>query len=167
MSNKKIIIFVICILFIGFVIIPIQRDVRNLQNTYMSLEKIMEKKNERLAELIKAKENIIEKDTPILKKIPLNLEQENVIRDIKKIAKNSGFDFSGLGFSKSYNEKVGANMLKISCSVKGPLHKAKELLETIENNERFFGMESLGIGTNSDNVPQVSFSISLYTFYQN
>lgn len=168
MKNWKFWLSLSIIPLFGFWIRPSLKVLKTQKQEIAKLEKIRNEKIETLKSL-EAKKNEIpdESEKNILKKIPLTLEQENLIRDIYKISQKTGFKFTSIGFGKGVNPTVNAPQMKINFSVEGRLALLKEFLLQIEKNERFLGMTDFNIGMNEKNgIRIVSLSVSLYAFAQ-
>lgn len=174
MKNFKIISLVLCLPLYLFFIFPTYQTIEIQKSTILGLEKERAAKNIILKKLQAQKDNLgtktaksIEQEK-LLSQIPLTLEQENLIRNMGKLALSTGFSFSGFSFSKGSNAEVNAPQMNIGFAVTGAKKYAKDFLTLIENNDRFLGMESLNVSIlrDSKKIPQVSMSIALYAFAQ-
>lgn len=168
MKNWKFWLSLSIIPLFGFWIFPTLKVVESHKKEVSKLETIKSEKIKILKSLEAKKEELpTEEEQTLLKKIPLTLEQENLIRDIYKISKKTGFAFSSLGFGKGKNPDVDAPQMNIDFSVEGRLSYLKEFLTQIEQNERFLGMNNFNVGIKEKNgVKIVSLSVSLFAFAQ-
>lgn len=168
MKNFKFWLSLSIVPIFGFWIFPSLKVVKSQKQEISKLETIKDDKIKTLKSLEEKKDQIPEaSEKEILKKIPLTLEQENLIRDIYKISEKTGFKFTALGFGKGKNSEVEAAQMKINFSVEGRLSLLKQFLLKIEQNERFLGMETFNIGINEKNgIRIVNLSVSLYAFAQ-
>ncbi|MCK5460553.1 type 4a pilus biogenesis protein PilO [Candidatus Gracilibacteria bacterium] len=151
-----------------FWISPAWKEVKIEKKGVETLEILRDEKIKELQTLSEKKETLLDNDNQeILKKIPLTLEQENLIRDLTKISKETGFYFTSLSFGKGRNADVNAPQINLNFSVEGRLDKVQPFLSRIENNERFLGMNDLDLNIKDKNGLKIaSFSVSLYAFAQ-
>ncbi|MDH3324720.1 MAG: type 4a pilus biogenesis protein PilO [Candidatus Peregrinibacteria bacterium] len=167
MKTWKILMIVLTIAILGFVTQP---EFEKFQNLNSEKEKLVKIKKDKIAELQKLKAietEIIETARNDLNQIPVEIDQENLIKDMLRITRKTGFPFSGLNFSKGMNSKLNIPQVSISFSTKGEKGKLLEFLREIENNERFLGMENFSISTEQDGIKRmVSLGVSLFAFYQ-
>ncbi|MBT3349476.1 hypothetical protein HN954_05090 [bacterium] len=169
MKNFKILGFVVLVLAVGFGVVPLQKSVKKTQTDQQLLVAKKEKKVEEFRKLqllmTPATQATVAKSPE--RQIPPTAEQESLIRDLYRIIRGLGFEFDGLNFSKSYNEKVQSPQINASFSIKGTRSQVQNFLRAVEENERFLGLENLGQLKNTEpNSGVIQLSVSLYSFYQ-
>ena len=168
MKTWQILVIVFIIAILGFVTMPEFEKFQNLESEVAKLTKTKQAKVVELQSLKSIEKEIAETSQSDLNKIPVALDQENLIKDILRITRKTGFPFSGLSFAKGMNSKLNIPQVTISFSTKGEKQRLFEFLEEIENNARFLGMENFAISTSQEGGKEmVSLGVSLFAFYQN
>jgi len=163
MKNLHWWLLILCIPLYGFWNVPALNDTR---------PKLQKALNVELAKIETAKTNLAnlnaqKKDLElagaqeaITDTIPLVLEQEFLILDLRRITQSAGFTTPGFTFSKGQNQATGAVEMKVAMSVKGSRENLVKLLKLIETNERFLGLESLNFATEPNgNTTNATFNI--------
>lgn len=102
----------------------------------------------------------------ILRKLPSEIEQEKLLKDLQKIAGNASFRFNSVNFSTGMNKEMSLPEIRVDFSVKGPKSQVKKFLRSIETNERFLGMDKLTVNVSKKSTEMVSMKINLYAFAQ-
>ncbi len=167
MKIWHIISIIVIIGVLGFVTYPIMNENQDIKRENSKLNSDIEILNQKLVKVADTQKRTKAENDQILKKIPLDSEQENLIQDLQKISKRSGFKFNNLKFSKNQNSDFGLPELKVSFSTEGNKKSLRNFLLLIENNERFLSMENLDIQAKEDGRSQsVSFGVSINAFYQ-
>lgn len=167
MKAWHIIVLIASGVLFGFVTQPMGEDVKSLKNQTSKLSEEIQTINTQLQEITRIQREEQNQQQELARRIPLQNQQENLIRDIQSIRTKSGFGYESISFRKGKNPVLGLPELKISFSTEGNKQNLLSFLELIEENERFLGMENLSITTRQEgSTPVVSFSVSLYAFYQ-
>ncbi len=166
MKTRFIIIITSFILFFGFITYPLAKAVKEERSKQKELGKTIILLNQTLKKVEVSQNQNPGPKKNLEKTFPIKNEQEKIIEDLKSIELQSGFGFKNLSFSKSINQNLGLPELKINFDTQGPRSNLQNFLKLIETNERFLGMETLNIEKNKGQ-DTVSFSVSLYAFYQN
>ncbi|HEY5714120.1 MAG TPA: type 4a pilus biogenesis protein PilO, partial [Candidatus Gracilibacteria bacterium] len=101
-------------------------------------------------------------------RIPPQNEQENLIRDIQKISKDTGFAFQGLGFAQSFNADMNVPQLVVNFNVRGAYAQLFAFLRSVEQNPRLLGMNNIRLTMSEDRDlgRQVSTDLAVYALYQ-
>lgn len=167
MKTWQIIVIVASLVGFGLYVPPVREDVVQMRAENKDLENQIQELNHQLHEVDRIGREAPEKKDQLVRRIPLDNEQEKLIQDIENITLRTGFSYDGLSFSKGKNPVLGLPELKISFSTQGNKANLIRFLEALENNERFLGLETLSISTREENnVQMVSFGVALYAFYQ-
>ncbi len=104
----------------------------------------------------------------ILKAVPADVAQDQVIRDLIGIANSYEITLHSLSFSKGVSEQKGVGTLRISSSFEGNYSDLTNFLEGIERNSRLFRVSSISVQVNNfdeTNVQRATFSLSVDSFY--
>ena len=150
----------------AFYIAPGWNSIADLEQKKSALEQQrVEKKSEleRLHQLQKR----VEAEQSLAISIPAEKDQADFVRRIQRIASQSGFGFSGLSFSHSVNPQVGTGQINAGFSVQGPARKLELFLTSIENDQRFLGIENLSVNLSRElGQPTAQMGVALYSFFQ-
>lgn len=104
-----------------------------------------------------------------LKAIPVQLEQDEVIRDLMEIAKNHDINLHSISFGKSGSGADGVSTLIISASFEGNYADLTEFLEGIEQNARLFKVKTISVQLSRldiSDIERANFSLTIESFYQ-
>ncbi|MFA5820621.1 MAG: type 4a pilus biogenesis protein PilO [Candidatus Gracilibacteria bacterium] len=104
----------------------------------------------------------------ILKAVPADVQQDQVIRDLIAIANSYEITLHSLSFSKGVSEQKGVGTLRINSSFEGNYSDLTNFLEGIEKNGRLFRVSSISVQVNNleaTNVQRATFSLSVDSFY--
>lgn len=139
----------------------------NLQTQTQQLDHdIREKTKEQ--EILRAKVKRLEKESEeVLAAIPIGVQQEGLIRDLRDISRRTGYTFTSLSFARGRHATVDAHSLNATFSVVGDRKMFGTFLKTLEENPRFIGFDSLSYGIGRDDLgnEQIGVSLSLYSFF--
>lgn len=105
----------------------------------------------------------------ILKSVPLEMDQDEVIRDLIEIADSYDIELHSLGFGKGVSQEEGVSSLRINASFEGNYSDLISFLQGIEQNSRLFKVDSISVQVNKlemTDISRVNFSLSMETFYQ-
>jgi Tfp pilus assembly protein PilO len=177
MKSLNILLLLVIVPIYTFWIAPTYEEVKKIDANHQELRTVRDQKLLTLKKFRELANELGKSDTELnksLARVPKDVEQENLIRDISKIAKDTKFTISGLGFSTSLDQKTGVNKVNIGFSVEGEYKKFARFLKAIEKAPRFYGIENFSISFNQGNdentrkrpTRKVSMNVSLYTFYQ-
>ncbi len=165
--NIRLILVVVIVCLYGFLLKPWwgeykeQNQEINIQETQISaIQKELKKLREQEA---KPQSN----DEVSIGKIPKHNEQEQIIRDIERIAEVSGFRFSSLTFNRGIEAASNAKKVNINISLKGPYDRLFFLLSSLQQNDRFIGIKDLRLSSNiKDGTRNAAISLSLFALHQ-
>lgn len=168
MKTWHILVLVLLVAIGGFYIVPTVNTTRSLRSENIKLQKTLQGKIEELQTLNQVLQKTKEQKKSVLSLVPIDNGQEFLLRDLQKIAQQTGFGFNGLQFFKGQNSAVGLPELSINFSTEGQKSQFKKFLLAIENNQRFLGMNRLDVQTDfsAPANPKLRFNVSLYSFYQ-
>lgn len=163
MKTLNIIIVAICVIVLGLWVFPSYQSLGEKQSTITELKAQKSQLiNEQKA--VEEKLKIAANQNPETQ-IPPTREQEILIRDLQQISAQTGFVFKSLSFGKGVNPKIGVEQTTINFSVLGVKEKTTAFLQSIENNDRFLGMESLSVSQVEKNgVTLTQMNVTLYAF---
>lgn len=105
-----------------------------------------------------------------LKAVPVSIRQDEVIKNLIDIAKNSDIELHSISFSKGSTSREGIGSLRISSNFEGNYLDLTDFLEALEENARIFKVESISVQVSKldiSDVERTSFSLIIETFYQN
>ncbi|MCB9809468.1 type 4a pilus biogenesis protein PilO [Candidatus Peribacteria bacterium] len=148
--------------------LPYQRDIARLTSEATRHEALQTQAFEqfhateqKIADIKASKENI-------LTQVPRTREQEQVMRDLQRISTATGYAFTQLSFSDTYDTELKAHSLIVSFAVKGPRNNILPFLRSIESNERFLSMDGLNVSLRreDDGREFALLEISLRAYYQ-
>ena len=106
----------------------------------------------------------------ILKTVPKEMDQDEVIRDLIDIARNYDIALNSLSFGQGMSGKEGVSTLRINASFEGNYADLTTFLEGIESNTRMFRVNSISVQINTldiSDIKRATFSLSMEAFYQN
>lgn len=99
----------------------------------------------------------------LLKAVPVNTAQDELILELSKIAEDNGFDLNAVNFSESSDAVLG-NFVSTNVNVTGNSDKLITLLQQFESADRLITVKSLSIQRTSSTA--ISANISLDAYYQ-
>ncbi len=105
----------------------------------------------------------------VLKAVPAEMRQDEVIEDIINIAKTYDITLSSISFSKAGSEQSGVKSLVVNASFIGNYNDLIDFLEGIEGNPRVFNVNSISVQISKleiSDIERASFSLAIETFYQ-
>ena len=76
----------------------------------------------------------------ISQKIPLGINQDEMIRDLINIAKNNDIEITSISFSKGMSANPEIGTLKINSGFEGNYSDLLNFLKSIEQNSRFLNV---------------------------
>ena len=167
--NIRIILIIIIACLYGFTLKPWWADYKVQKQTIVNNETQIESVKKTLEELKELENNPEETDWEnLLKKIPVYNEQEQIIRDLKRISEASGFTFKTLSFGETTDTQAKAERLTVSFSVKGSYDKLFYLLSLIQQNPRYIGIKDLKLTsqTLTDGERRANMNLSLFVLHQ-
>ncbi len=164
--------WVVCCFFfgagvLGFFSFPLLEEVQGLRDMNRELKTELKEKIDQKTQLKALQKEFAGQIQGIQARIPFTPEQENFIRDLQTIARQSGFTFSTIKFSQGQKAEINAPHITANLSLQGPRNNVKNLLTLIEQNERFLGMDNLNLQTIDRNGQKISnLSLFIYALYQ-
>jgi Tfp pilus assembly protein PilO len=103
------------------------------------------------------------------KSIPLALNQDDVIRDLRKIADEYKIKLSSISFSLGSTNYEGVGSLGLGATFEGNYEDLLSFLKGLEQNSRFIRVNTVGVEMNEIgglDLLRASFSLSMEVFYQ-
>lgn len=104
-----------------------------------------------------------------LKAIPVNMNEDQVIKDLVQIAKNNNITLHSISFAKGSSSKEGIGSLRISSTFEGNYQDLTNFLQGLEQNGRIFRVDSISVQINKleiSAIERASFSLSIDTYFQ-
>ncbi|MFA5947434.1 MAG: hypothetical protein WC806_00475 [Candidatus Gracilibacteria bacterium] len=109
------------------------------------------------------------KKMEISQKIPLGINQDEMIRDLINIAKNNDIEITSISFSKGISANPEIGTLKINSGFEGNYSDLLNFLKSIEQNSRFLNVNSISVQINVLDVTDLkraNFLLSIESYYQ-
>lgn len=106
----------------------------------------------------------------ILKTVPTEMQQDEVIRDLVDIAETYDTNLHSLSFSKGDSGKEGVSVLRINASMEGNYTDLTRFLQGIEENARMLRVNSISVQISVLDVSEIkraTFTLSMEAFFQN
>lgn len=104
-----------------------------------------------------------------LKAVPVNIDQDEVIRSLLQIASKNGILLHSISFAKGGTDREGIGSLRISSSFEGNYKDLTDFLKSLEVNERIFKVDSINVQISKldlVDIQRASFSLNIETYYQ-
>lgn len=167
MKNLKIFLGLGIVLLAGFAIQPWRAEVNEMKAQTEQLQTQRETAQIRFTQLQEAEQISEENPEELLVKVPRTQEQEQVIRDITRIAERTGFDISQMTFSKRTDKTLKGGVLTTNVVLEGPKKSLELFLLGTEQNERFLSVESLNVKViDAETSSKATVSLSIQSYYQ-
>lgn len=176
-SKKKHLIGILLILVavLGYVFYssPLSDYVSGIEANVTSKSAEIEQLRQQVTDLTAAEEEL-EVTTEVqrrqsLMSIPVNMEQDEVIRDLIGIAEAYDVELNSISFGEGSSDAEGVSSLRINASFAGNYSDLISFLEGIEENDRFLKVDSISAQVSRINVfdiERVTFSLSIEAFFQ-
>ncbi len=168
MKNWQIGIIIFSILLIGLFIIPSYKNGNVLKQKNNFLQQELSIKIKELKKLDSNQSDFSATEASLYDKVPEEVLQEQIIRNINEILKKYSFDLQGgINFSKGFNSEINVSEIRSTFAVIGPKNNLNAFVSAFEKNKRFFSIEKLNVQIFSENGRKmVSLPISLLSFFQ-
>lgn len=104
----------------------------------------------------------------LLLAVPVGLDQDQLILDLKKIGEEAEVSLNAMSFSLQ-PERYDAETVSVVANFTGRYEELMALLTALENNPRLFRVNSIGVQLSEgdgDGVPLMNFSVTLEAYYQ-
>ncbi|MBI5753595.1 type 4a pilus biogenesis protein PilO [Candidatus Peregrinibacteria bacterium] len=101
--------------------------------------------------------------------VPVGINEDQVIKDIVKIAKDNNVTLHSISFAKGSSSKEGIGSLRISSTFEGNYQDLTNFLQGLEQNSRVFRVDSISVQINKleiSAIERASFSLSIDTYFQ-
>jgi hypothetical protein len=152
---------------------PVGAEVSLIKNQVVVKENEIETLKTELAKFEEAKEEL-QLVTEVqrresLRAIPVNIDQDEVIRDLLKIAEANNIVLRSISFSKSEGATRDAKILRINAGFEAGYNDLTRFLRGLETNSRLFRVVSINVQVRKLDFIEyegVSFSLGIETFYQ-
>ena len=156
-----------CIPLYGFWTMPYLSNERPTlqQSVQIELNKT-ERLGTRMSSLQSQQQELLAETEKPTESIPVVLEQEYLLLDLRRITQGSGFSAQNFAFTKGQNVETDAAQVGISFSAEGNRSNLVKLLKSIESNKRFLGMEDLSFSTSGVSDQVINISLNLYALAQ-
>lgn len=105
-------------------------------------------------------------DSPPTEAVPVVLEQEYIIQDLRRITQGNGFSTTGFAFAKGQNPDTKSAQMTITFSAKGKKENLIKLLQSVESNERFLALKDLSLSASQTSPGLINVNFNLYTLAQ-
>jgi len=108
------------------------------------------------------------KKTELLKSVPKDVDQDQIIRDIIEMAKIHDIKLNSIGFGKGASSKEGVGSLRINASFEGNYNDLVSFLESVEQNARVLIVDSINVQLGKTDLldsTRATFSLSMQAFY--
>jgi len=169
MKNLHWWLLILCVPLYGFWTMPYLSDTRPSLQQALKVEVVQK---DRLGEQFSAlktqqKELAASGDevTPT-DRIPPEMEQEYLLLDLRRITQGAGFSSGGFSFKKGENSDTKAAEMNVTFAAQGNRSNLVALLEAIEANPRFMGLNSLTFGSVGTNQDLINLSLDIYALAQ-
>lgn len=156
-----------------FLIKPLSSEVANLRTDVSTKQTEVSTLDAKFTALESAKSsNQITEVTAsqIEDKIPVGMNQDDVIRELIQIAEKNDIELNSISFGRAGGDEDDLEALRISASFEGSDADLINFLKAIETAKRFFKVNSISVSINTldvTNFKRANFSLSIETFYQN
>ena len=175
-SNKGSIvgIFLIILVVFGYVFYTkgIASEVSQMNADITSKNLQIEESKAKVAEMTKAEEELDlsseVKKTELLKSVPKDIAQDQIIRDIIDTSKIHDIKLNSIGFGKGASSKEGVGSLRINASFEGSYNDLVSFLESLEQNARVLIVDSISVQLGKTDLldsTRATFSLSMQAFY--
>lgn len=104
-----------------------------------------------------------------LKAVPLDSDQDEVIRDVVEIATANDVVLNSISFSQGEARKSAVGSLRVSASFEGNYGDLVNFLEGLEQNARLFRVDSINVQLRDVEIAGVrraNFALTFETFFQ-
>lgn len=108
------------------------------------------------------------KKTELLKSVPKDVDQDQIIRDLIDTAKVHDIKLNSIGFGKGSSSKEGVGSLRINASFEGNYNDLVSFLESLEQNARVLIVDSINVQLGKTDLldsTRATFSLSMQAFY--
>ncbi|MDP2643074.1 MAG: type 4a pilus biogenesis protein PilO [Candidatus Peregrinibacteria bacterium] len=108
------------------------------------------------------------KKTELLKSVPSDVNQDQVIRDLIDMAKAHDIKLNSIGFGKGASSKEGVGSLRINASFEGNYSDLVSFLESLEQSARVLIVDSINVQLGKTDLldsTRATFSLSMQAFY--
>lgn len=105
-----------------------------------------------------------------LKAIPVDMDQDEVIRDLVQIAATYDIELNSISFGKGSSAKQEVGALRVNASFEGSYNDLTDFLQGLEQNARLFKVDSISVQVSKvdvSNFSRATFSLTIDTFFQN
>jgi len=175
-SNKGSLVgvFLILLVVFGYVFYTknISSAVSQMNADITSKNLQIEQSKAKIAEMTKAEKELDlsseVKKTELLKSVPKDVAQDQIIRDIIDIAKVHDIKLNSIGFGKGASSKEGVGSLRINAGFEGSYNDLVSFLESIEQNARVLIVDSISVQLGKTDLldsTRATFSLSMQAFY--
>lgn len=156
-----------------FYVRPLYADVSKANENLRNQEEIRDEKSAQLNELIEL-EKELESSSEVaaantLLSIPVEFEQDELIRDLTDMAIENDMILNGISFSIPSSSAPGQiSTANISLNVNGSFTKLISYLRDIEGNTRKLVVKNISVqlGDTSSFVSRINFNLNIETYFQ-
>lgn len=167
-------VFLILLVVFGYVFYTkgIAGEVNQMNVDITSKNLQIEQSKAKVAEMTKAEKELDlsseVKKTELLKSVPSDVNQDQIIRDLIDVAKVHDIKLTSIGFGKGATSKEGVGSLRINASFEGNYNDLVSFLQSLEQNARVLIVDSVSVQlgkTDLLDVTRATFSLSMQAFY--
>jgi Tfp pilus assembly protein PilO len=166
------VMILIALVLYAFLARPFSADLSHVQADISSKSEEIETMQERIALFSKtAEENELTdiKKLEINTKIPVGMNQDEVLTDLYDVAKDNDIELNSVSFGKGVSGKEGIGSLRVNASFEGNYQDLIRFLTGIEENSRYFKVSSINVQISAldiTSIKRATFSLSFDTYYQ-
>ncbi len=152
---------------------PVSADVSSMRNEVASKQHEVEEVRSEIERYEQAQEEL-ELATEVqrrasLRAVPVEMDQDEVIRDLLNIAGDNGVTLRSVSFSRGSSGMPGIGVLRVNAGFEGDYNELTSFLEGLETNTRIFRVASINVQVRQldfADLERASFSLGIETFYQ-
>ncbi|PIZ75285.1 hypothetical protein COY05_04075 [Candidatus Peregrinibacteria bacterium CG_4_10_14_0_2_um_filter_38_24] len=175
-SNKSALVgvFLLLLIVVGYVFYTkgLAAEVSGMNADISSKNIQIEQSKAKVAEMTQAESELDlsseVKKTELLKSVPSDVNQDQVIRDLIDMAKAHDIKLNSIGFGKGASSKEGVGSLRINASFEGNYSDLVSFLESLEQSARVLIVDSINVQLGKTDLldsTRATFSLSMQAFY--
>ena len=163
MKNLNIVLVVLSVFLFGFIGLPKQKELKNLQKEIKVLTTEKNKKSEEFKTIKAEFKDLKNSEKNVKHVIPNGSNQAKILEDLAAITKKTGIKISEtIQFSETKLENQ-LHRIDTKFSISGARSQILIFLKNIESNNLLMGVDGFSINQSEDN--ETNFSVNLYSFY--
>lgn len=156
-----------CVPLYGFWTMPYLNDKRPALQKAIAVEESQQADMQKTMIALKNQQKELSTtENPPTDAVPVVLEQEYIIQDLRRITQSNGFSTTGFSFAKGQNADTKSAQMTITFSAKGKKENLIKLLQSVESNERFLALKDLSFNASQTSPGLINVNFNLYTLAQ-